>query len=179
MVLGAGRLTPGLQRRATETMARHMTKEGYDALVAEIDRLWHEERPEVVREVSNAADLGDRSENAAYIYGKKRLRKIDSRLRYLRRKIDGVTPVDLVAQPHTDHIRFGAIVDVEREDGEEFTWRLVDKEESDPKRGRISIQSPVGRALMRKEEGDVVEVKTPAGPTEYEILAVRYGSAGP
>lgn len=160
-------------------MARPMTKEGYEALAAEIDRLWHEERPEVVREVSAAADLGDRSENAAYIYGKKRLRKIDSRLRYLRRKIDGVTPVDLATLPHTDHVRFGAIVEVEREDGEVFTWRLVDKEESDPKAGRISIQSPVGRALVKKEAGDVVEVKTPSGPTEYEILDVRYGADGP
>jgi len=160
-------------------MTRHMTQEGYDALVAETERLWHEERPEVVAEVSAAAELGDRSENAAYIYGKKRLRKIDSRLRYLRRKVDGVTPVDLSQMPHTEHIRFGAIVEVEREDGATFTWRLVDKEESEPKRGRISIQSPVGMALMRKETGDVVEVKTPAGPTEYEILAVRYGADGP
>lgn len=160
-------------------MTRHMTREGYDSLVAEIDRLWHEERPEVVREVSNAADLGDRSENAAYIYGKKRLRKIDSRLRYLRRKVDGVTPVDLGAMPHTDHIRFGAVVLVEREDEQRFTWRLVDKEESAPKHGRISIQSPVGMALMRKSAGDVVEVKTPSGPMEYEILKVHYGDEGP
>ncbi|MCO4769127.1 MAG: GreA/GreB family elongation factor [Deltaproteobacteria bacterium] len=156
-----------------------MTREGFDALEKEIDRLWHEERPEVVAEVSAAAELGDRSENAAYIYGKKRLRTIDSRLRYLRRKVDGVTPVDLGAMPHTDHIRFGAIVEVEREDGEVFTWRLVDKEESEPKKGRISIQSPVGRALMKKSAGDVVEVKTPAGPTEYEVLEVRYGAGKP
>jgi transcription elongation factor GreB len=160
-------------------MGRPMSREGYDALTAEIDRLWHEDRPEVVRQVSAAAELGDRSENAAYIYGKKRLREIDSRLRYLRRKVDSVTPVDLASLPHTDHIRFGAIVTVEREDGETFTWRLVDKEESDPKRGRISIQSPVGLALQRKEEGDVIEVKTPSGPTEYEILQVRYGADGP
>ena len=160
-------------------MARYMTKAGYDAIVAELDDIWHRERPEVVREVSAAADLGDRSENAAYIYGKKRLRKIDSRLRYLRRKIDSVTPVDVNTIAPTAHVRFGAIVDVEREDGEVFSWRLVDKDESDPKKGRISIQSPVGSALRNKVEGDVIEVKTPSGPTEYEILAVRYGPDGP
>ena len=160
-------------------MARYMTKQGYDAIVAELDDIWHRKRPEVVREVSAAADLGDRSENAAYIYGKKRLRKIDSRLRYLRRKIDSVTPVDVNTIAPTPHIRFGAIVEVEREDGELFTWRLVDKDESEPKKGRISIQSPVGKALQGKEEGDVIEVKTPSGPTEYEILAVRYGADGP
>lgn len=160
-------------------MGRPMTREGYDALVSEIDRLWHQERPEVVAEVSAAADLGDRSENAAYIYGKKRLRKIDSRLRYLRRKVDGVTPVDLATQPATPHVRFGAIVELEREDGQVFTWRLVDKEESDVKRGRISVQSPVGKALLRKVAGDVIEVQTPGGETEYEILDVRYGAEGP
>jgi transcription elongation factor GreB len=160
-------------------MARYMTTEGYEAIEAELDRLWHEERPMVVREVSNAADLGDRSENAAYIYGKKRLRKIDGRLLYLRRKLADVTAVDVSTIVATPHVRFGAIVEVEREDGEVFTWRVVDKDESDPKRGRISIQSPVGSALQKKVEGDVIEVRTPSGRTEYEILVVRYGADGP
>ncbi len=160
-------------------MPRYMTKTGHDAIAAELEFIWHTERPEVVREVSAAADLGDRSENAAYIYGKKRLRKIDSRLRYLRRKIDSVVPVDVNTIAPTPHVRFGAIVEVEREDGETFVWRLVDKDESEPKKGRISIQSPVGSALCNKVEGDVIEVKTPSGPTEYEITAVRYGPDGP
>ena len=157
-------------------MSRPITRAGYDAIEAEIHRLWHEERPVVVQEVSDAADLGDRSENAAYIYGKKRLRQIDSRLRFLRGKIDAVTPVDLETMVPSTYIRFGALVTVEREDGEALTWRLVDKEESDPKRGRISIQSPVGRALLKKVVGDVIEVQTPGGGTEYEVIAIRYGA---
>ncbi len=160
-------------------MARYMTKKGYDAILAELDRIWHVERPEVVREVSSAADLGDRSENAAYIYGKQRLRKLDSRMRFLRRQVDAVQPVDETTIATTPHLRFGGIVEVEREDGERFTWRLVDRDESEPKRGRISIQSPVGSALCNKRVGDVIEVKTPAGATEYEILVVRYGADGP
>ena len=160
-------------------MPRYMTKTGFEAIEAELEEIWHVERPMVVREVSAAAELGDRSENAAYIYGKKRLRKIDSRMRYLRGKVDSVTPVDVDTIVATPHVRFGAIVEVEREDGTVFTWRLVDKDESDVKSGRISMQSPVGSALCGKAEGDVIEVKTPSGPTEYEILAVRYGADGP
>lgn len=160
-------------------MTRPMTKTGYLALAAEIDRLWSEERPEVVREVSAAAELGDRSENAAYIYGKKRLRHIDSRLRYLRRKIEAVRPVDLAEIVPSDRIRFGAVAVLEDEDGNTRTWRLVDREESEPKAGRISIQSPVGKALVNKEEGDEVVVKTPGGTVVYEVVEVRYGVDDP
>ncbi len=160
-------------------MARGMTKQGYDGIQAEIHELWHKTRPLVVREVQEAAALGDRSENAAYIYGKKRLRQIDGRLRYLKNKIAGVVPVDLAGQKPTPHIRFGAVVVVEDEDGERRTYRLVDKDESDPKGGRISVQSPVGRALLGKEEGDAVVVKRPSGPMELEIVEVRYGAGPP
>ena len=160
-------------------MARGMTKEGYEAIQAEIKVLWHETRPVVVREVQEAAALGDRSENAAYIYGKKRLRKIDSRLRYLQNKVAVVVPVDLATQQHTDHIRFGAVVVVEDEDGNEKTYRLVDKDESDPKVGRISVQSPVGRALLGKEAGDSIVIQVPSGPMELGILDVRYGAGPP
>ena len=110
-----------------------MTQEGFDAIQAEIDRLWSEERPVVVAEVSAAAELGDRSENAAYIYGKKRLRHIDSRIRYLRKKIDGVTPVRLDDMIDFPRVRLGARVTFEDEDGQERIYRLVDKDESDPK----------------------------------------------
>lgn len=156
-----------------------MTQQGFQAIQDEIDRLWREERPVVVQEVSDAADLGDRSENAAYIYGKKRLRHIDSRIRYLRRKIDQVVPVELAKMVDHPTVRFGAIVTVENEDGEEKTWRLVDKEESEPKRGWISVQSPVGRALSGKEVGDVVEVKLGDRTMELEILDLRYGAGDP
>jgi transcription elongation factor GreB len=156
-----------------------MTRQGYDLLAAEIDRLWHEERPMVTAEVSAAAEMGDRSENAAYIYGKKRLRAIDSRLRYLRRKIEAVQPVDVAGIPPSPRVKWGAVVDLEDEDGGTRTCRLVDKEESDPARGRISVQSPLGRALLGKEEGDVVNVERPIGDIEVEILAVRYGGGEP
>jgi len=156
-------------------MPRYMTREGFEAIGAEIKHLWHVERPEIVDSVHEAASLGDRSENAAYIYGKKRLRAIDGRLRYLRRKIDQVTVVDLGEMKQFDHVRFGALVTLEDDNGEERIYRLVDKEESDPSRGRISVQSPVGRALLAKKEGDCFEVKLPKGMTSFEVLAIRYG----
>ncbi|MEE2830161.1 MAG: GreA/GreB family elongation factor [Myxococcota bacterium] len=160
-------------------MSRPMTLQGYEAIQAEIDRLWTEERPVVVKEVSDAADLGDRSENAAYIYGKKRLRHIDSRIRYLRKKLDGVVPVDLSLMVDHPTVRFGAIVTVENEEGEVKTWRLVDKEESEPKKHRISVQSPVGRALAGKKVGDVVEVRLQERLVELELLELRYGAGEP
>lgn len=156
-----------------------MTREGYDAIHAEIKHLWHVERPEIVDSVHEAASLGDRSENAAYIYGKKRLRAIDSRLRYLRRKIAEVTVVDLDQLPAHKTVRFGARVTVEDDEGEEKVYRLVDKEESDPARGRISIQSPVGRAFLGREAGDCIEVKLPKGTVGYEILDIFYGAGEP
>ena len=156
-----------------------MTRQGYDAIVAEIDRLWHEERPMVTAEVSAAAEMGDRSENAAYIYGKKRLRAIDSRLRYLRRKVEQAQPVDVEGIPAAPVIKWGAVVEIEDAEGGRRCVRLVDKEESDPAAGLISVQSPVGQALLGKEEGDVVTVRRPKGDLEYEILALRYGVGPP
>ena len=152
-----------------------MTREGYEAIQEEIDRLWHQTRPDVVQQVHDAAALGDRSENAEYIYGKKRLRQIDGRIRYLTRKVQGVVVIDPAKQKSWDDVRFGALVKVEQDDGEEKSWRLVDKEESDPGRGRISVQSPVGRALMGRKVGDFVEIRLPKGLVEMEILEIRYG----
>ncbi len=160
-------------------MPRPMTLEGVQAIQDEIDRLWRVERPEVVREVSDAADLGDRSENAAYIYGKKRLRHIDSRLRHLRRKIKDVVPVDLGEQIDFDVVKFGAVVTVEDGDGVEKTYRLVDKEESEPKRGRISVQSPVGRALLGKGVGDEARARVGDRTIYLEITGLRYGRGEP
>ena len=160
-------------------MGRYMTREGYDAIQAEIEHLWHTERPEIVDQVFEAASLGDRSENAAYIYGKQKLRQSDSRLRYLRKKIDGVAVVDLDEQPQFDVVKFGAVVTVLDDDDNERTWRLVDKEESDPNRGRISVQSPIGRALLGRQEGDYVEINLPKGKVGYEVVGIRYGSDGP
>ena len=156
-------------------MPRTMTREGFAAIEAEIAHLWKVERPEIVESVYEAAQLGDRSENAAYIYGKRRLREIDSRLRYLQQKLDGVIVVDLAdLGPHSD-VRFGALVTVEDDEGVRVTWRLVDKEESDPKAGRISVQSPVGAALLGRTVGDAVTVRLPKGDVDYEIVEIRYG----
>ena len=160
-------------------MSRPMTKEGVQSIQEEINHLWTVERPEIVRQVSAAADLGDRSENAAYIYGKRRLREIDSRMRYLRRKVENVTIIDVATLPKHADIRFGAVVTVLTDDEEEHVWRLVDKEESDPGACRISVQSPVGRALLGKQVGDWVEVPLPRGRIGYEVTAIRYGGGEP
>jgi transcription elongation factor GreB len=157
-------------------MSRHMTREGYEAILKEIDQLWGYERPAVVQQVEEAAAHGDRSENAEYIYGKKRLRQIDSRMRYLSEKVKHVQVVDLERQEAVDHVSFGALVRVEDEDGAVKQWRLVDKDESDPKQGRISVQSPIGQALLKRRVGDVVEAKLPRGTVELEILEIRYGA---
>lgn len=157
-------------------MNRYMTREGYDAILKEIETLWNYERPVMVQQVAEAAAHGDRSENAEYIYGKKRLGQIDSRMRYLNKKLQNVEVVDLDQQASVDHVRFGALVRVENEEGVEKEWRLVDKDESDPKRGRISIQSPIGIALLNRRVGDVAEAKLPRGTAELEILEIRYGA---
>ena len=156
-------------------MPRPMSREGFERIQAEIDHLWHTERPQIVASVHAAAELGDRSENAEYIYGKKRLREIDSRLRYLRSKIEDVQVVNLDTQPSFPTVRFGARVVVEDEEGEHRVFRLVDKDESDVSRGRISVQSPIGRALLGKRPGDAVEVVLPKGTATYEIIALSYG----
>ncbi len=161
-------------------MSRYLTRQGYDRIATELDRLWRIERPDVCAQVTAAAEMGDRSENAEYIYGKKRLREIDSRVRYLRKKIEGVTVVDLGELPPRAEIVFGALVTVEvYEPGEsepiERTMRLVDQDESDPNLGRISVQSPIGRALLGRKAGDTLTVVLPKGTVELEVLAVRYG----
>ncbi len=160
-------------------MARMMTREGYEAIEAEITRLWTKERPEVTAQVSAAAELGDRSENAEYIYGKKRLREIDAKLEKLRKRVDGLTIVDLDRQPSYPDVRFGAVVEVEDDDGNRKTYRLVDQDESDPARGRISVQSPIGRALLGRRVGDAVEVTLPKGRVGLEVLKIRYGGGAP
>ena len=156
-------------------MGRLFTKRGHDAITAEINRLWNEERPMVLQEVHDAALQGDRSENAAYIYGKQRMRLIDKRLRILRNKIDDVTVVDTDALPPSDVVQFGALVTIESEDGDVLQMRLVDKEESDPDRMWVSVQSPMGCALMGASVEDDVTVQLPKGTISYEILEVHYG----
>jgi transcription elongation factor GreB len=139
----------------------------------ELDYLWTKERPRVTQEVSDAAAQGDRSENAEYIYGKRRLREIDRRVRFLSKRLDEVSVVN---EPPSDPRRvfFGAYVTVEHEDGARNTYRIVGGDEHDVDKGWISIDSPVARAFIGKREDDVVMVRAPKGEVEYTILTVSY-----
>ncbi|MCK6518479.1 GreA/GreB family elongation factor [Myxococcota bacterium] len=154
-------------------MANYVTPRGYRKIVVEFDQLLKVERPKITAEVAYAASLGDRSENAEYIYGKKRLREIDRRLGVLKGRLDGIEVIDPATLTGAV-VRFGATVTVEDEDGLEQTLAIVGEDESDPKLGRISYKSPIGRALIGKAEGDEVTVTTPKGPRGLTILAVRW-----
>jgi transcription elongation factor GreB len=161
---------PGLPQDAPFVMS----PEGHAALAEEARRLWQEERPRVVEVVSWAASLGDRSENADYQYGKRRLREIDRRLRFLRRRLDRAQVVDPARPARRDRVFFGAIVAYAREDGAEASVTIVGLDEADAARGRISYAAPVARALLGAGVGDLVRVRTPAGVEELEVLAIRY-----
>jgi transcription elongation factor GreB len=150
----------------------YMTPEGYARLSAERRRLWNEERPEIVRVVEWAAGNGDRSENGDYIYGKKRLREIDRRLRFLDKRLSIAEVVDPRQQKNRDRIFFGARVTYAREDDSEVTVEIVGIDETD--RGRISWISPVARALMGKSVGDTATVPTPKGAETIEVVAIEY-----
>ena len=151
-----------------------ITPEGAQKLSDEIDHLWNVERPRVTQEVADAAAQGDRSENAEYIYGKKRLREIDGRVRFLSKRLDELTVVQPGQVGDPDKIYFGAWVTIEDEQGEEHRYRLVGPDEFDIKQGLLSIESPMGRVLLGKEAGDEVTVQRPAGPAVYEITGISY-----
>lgn len=151
-----------------------ITPKGFAALQTELTQLWENERPEVVRTVHWAASNGDRSENGDYIYGKKRLREIDRRVRYLRKRLEDVNVVDPRLQTDRNRVLFGATVKYERENGTLQTITIVGKDETEPGKGRISMDTPIGRALMKKAVGDLVMVETPGGEDELEILAITY-----
>ena len=152
-----------------------ITPEGHAKLRAEVEQLWREERPRVTAEVEAAAALGDRSENAEYIYGKKRLREIDRRLGFLSGRLDKVQVMQPPRAGAVTTVGFGAWVTVEDEDGARTSYRIVGPDEPDPDKGLISVDSPVGRALMGKKVDDEVEVRRPRGDAYFTILAVCYG----
>ena len=151
-----------------------ITPSGFAKLQAELSQLWEGERPEVVRTVHWAASNGDRSENGDYIYGKKRLRQIDGRVRYLRKRLELLSVVDPCFQQERDRVHFGATVRYERENGAVQTVTIVGSDETEPSKGRISEDSPIGRALMNKTLGDLVNVHTPGGEDELEVQAISY-----
>ena len=156
----------------SETRPQYMTPDGHRALVGELARLG-EERSRVVQGVADAAAEGDRSENAEYIYGKKRLREIDRRMRFLKKILDAAVVVD-PAVDRGDKVYFGATVVLEDADGTTLEYQLVGEHETDAARGRISYRSPVGAALMRKSVDDEVKVETPSGERRLTIVDVRY-----
>lgn len=151
----------------------YITPEGFRRLSDELEHLWRTERPKVTRAVSVAAALGDRSENADYIYGKKRLREIDSRLRFLQKRIDDLVVVSDIPDEQS-RVFFGAWVTVEDEAGEQQTYRIVGPDEFDPTRSWISMESPIGRALLGREIDDEVTVRRPKGPALLTVVAIRY-----
>ncbi len=153
----------------------YITPEGYAVLKAEFDQLHKVERPGVVRDVAWAASNGDRSENADYIYGKRRLRQIDARLKFLYRRIDLAEVVDATKQQSLEKVYFGAWVTLYAiSKDEEITYRIVGQDELDPSLGHISWVSPLAKAMLGKGEGDVLRVVTPGGEEEYEITAISY-----
>lgn len=151
----------------------YMTPAGYDRLKGELKRLVEVERPEVVRTVSWAASNGDRSENGDYIYGKRRLREIDRRVRFLIRRLENSEVVHSAGRD-TDQVFFGATVKVRAKDGTTRTVTIVGLDEVDTARGRVSWISPIAKALIKAREGDVVTLRAPAGAEEIEILEVSY-----
>lgn len=153
--------------------SNYITVEGEQYLRAELDFLWRNKRPKVTRAVSEAAAQGDRSENAEYIYGKKQLREIDRRVRFLRKRLEQLQVVDRVPDDR-ERVFFGAWITLENEDGEESEFRIVGPDEFDPKRGWFSIDSPMARALLGKAIDDEVSVNLPKGDATYWIVSVNY-----
>lgn len=152
----------------------YMTPEGFARMREELMTLMRKERPEVVQVVSWAAANGDRSENGDYLYGKKRLREIDRRIRFLSKRLERSEVVDPAKRPKTDQVFFGATVIYANARDEERTVKIVGVDEVDPGRGHVSWISPIARALLRAHEGDVVRMRTPGGEEEIEIVKVTY-----
>jgi transcription elongation factor GreB len=163
----------GRYRPPAPPKSKYITPEGYKKLQDELDYLWRKKRPEVTKAVSEAAALGDRSENAEYIYGKKMLYQIDSRVRFLRKRLEGMKVVD--SQPSDPNkVFFGAWVELEDEEGELYYYRIVGPDEFDDHPKYISMDSPMAKALMGKALDDEISVKLPNGYASYYITAISY-----
>jgi transcription elongation factor GreB len=166
----------GRFRQAAQPGSQYITPEGARRLREELDQLWRVERPRVTQTVAEAAAQGDRSENAEYTYGKRRLREIDRRVRFLRKRLEGMTVVD---RPPTDQRRvfFGAWVTLEDEAGATVRHRIVGPDEFDMAPGYLSMDSPLGRALLGKSLDAEVTVELPSGARAYTIVAIAYPAA--
>jgi len=162
--------------------SKYITPEGAKRLKDELDELWHEERPRVTQAVSEAAAQGDRSENAEYTYGKKRLHEIDRRVRFLRKRLEGMTIVDTLGEStrrDPQRVYFGAWVQIESESGALRWHRVVGPDEFDMAEDYISMDSPLGRSLLGKRQGDEVSVVLPGETTTFTVAAVSYGIKPP
>ena len=153
--------------------SKYITPEGEHALREELHQLWKVERPVVTNAVHEAAKNGDRSENGDYIYGKRRLREIDSRVRFLNKRLDELEVVNRPPED-TSRIFFGAWVTLEDEDGEEQRWRIVGPDEFDLNSGKLSMDSPMARSLLGKGVDDEVVVRSPSGDRTYYVVEVSY-----
>lgn len=167
----AVRLPPGTRN--------YITPGGHARIKSELDHLLRVERPQVVGVVQWAASNGDRSENADYLYGKRRLREIDRRIRFLTKRLDLAEIVDPARREGTEQVFFGATVTIGDEQGREKTYQIVGVDETDLARGRISWVSPLARALLKSQAGDTVRFQSPAGWRQVEVLAVEYRSLDP
>jgi transcription elongation factor GreB len=152
----------------------YITPEGAKKLQEELAGLYAKERPKVVGEVADAAAQGDRSENAEYIYGKKRLREIDRRIRFLTKRLESAVVVAHDAAGRGDRVFFGATVEIEDEDGVRTRYQIVGEDEIDLGRGRVSWRSPIGAILLKKQTGDTVLLRRPSGEVELTIVSVCY-----
>jgi len=155
----------------------YLTPAGYAALRSELAQLMLEERPAMVKVVSWAASNGDRSENGDYLYGKKRLREIDRRMRFLTKRLEIAEVVDPSAQPNKDQVFFGATVVYSDPEGLEHTITIVGVDEAEPLQGKISWISPVARAFIKAREGDTVTLRTPGGVQDLDIIKISYPAA--
>jgi len=154
-------------------MPIYLTPEGAKKLAAELNQLASVDRPRVVQEVADAAAQGDRSENAEYTYGKKKLREIDRRIRFLSKRLEDAVVVKQEEGAHRE-VRFGARVEVRDENEKRSCYLIVGPDEANPAEGRISFQSPLGKALMKRKIGDVVTVMRPVGEIDLEVVAIDY-----
>jgi transcription elongation factor GreB len=151
----------------------YITPAGYRRLNQELKKLWEQDRPKLVETISWAASNGDRSENGDYIYGKRKLREIDRRIRFLSKRLDSAVVVDNAGKSH-DRVFFGATVTVVGKDDRERTVSIVGVDELDPANGRVSWISPIAKALLKAAVGDVVTLRTPNGTEQLEIVEIRY-----
>ncbi len=157
--------------------SKYITPEGSQKLTDELQYLWKVERPDVTARVTAAAAQGDRSENAEYIYGKKRLYQIDGRIRFLTKRLDGITVVDRIPDDQ-DTVYFGAFVTIEDEEGKEVEYRIVGPDEFNVADGKLSMDSPLGKSMLGRRVGDKIKISTPKGMKVFYIKRIHYFKRG-